>query len=385
MSARSKWKKFTTDLKKTARDEWNSLTQTYRDISQDTRDFIDAETRYSEYSDPKHVSPKRQSGKRGSSSVIITPDRQQMPLRRRYNGTRSRRGYHASRATYRAGAGNPIVHRKLGKRRRRRRRLRWGTKVRRSALGLFEGKRYVQPLAVQSNVLANAVQRIALLPGLIRNFDKDTQDNVGAPTDVSQPMGSQTIQTAKVTGLQCMIRGCKFNMLVTNEGELNPVVVRMICGWRRTYADMGGTAMGVNTLHIFRNTDDKTKMVPLNLTAAAQRGAVWRNPNAPIDKTAFHVVKDFTFHLGPKGSTTTPNEEAIHGNNTKSLSFWWEMHNKRMNFISDLLPGDSALDKENKMTWYPVVIFYHSCPENAIEPFCTYSYDFCVYYKDPRG
>jgi len=381
MSARSKWKKFTTDLKKTAEDEWNSLTQTYRDISQDARDFIDVETGYSNYGDPKHVSPKRGRGKRGSSSVVITPDRNQMPLRRRYSGKRSRRGHHGSAATYRAGASNPIVYRRSRKRRGRRRRLRWGTKVRKQALGLFEGKRYVTPLATQNDVASSEVQRIALLPGLLRDFDKDTHDDVPGLVDVSQPQGSATIATSKFKGLQFMIRGCKFNMLVKNESLILPIVVRVICGWRRTYADMGGTAMGVNTLHIFRNTDDKTRMVPLNLTAAAQRGAAWRNINAPIDKTAFHVEKDFSFHLGPKDA----NEEQVHGSAVKSISFWWEMRNKRMNFISDLLPTDSALDKENKMTWYPVVMFYHQSPESGAAVVADYFYDFCVYYKDPQG
>jgi len=330
-------------------------------------------------------SPDRQRGKRGSSAVVITPDRNQMPLRRRYGGRRSRGGGHGSRTTYYAGASNPILHRKRGRRRRRRRKLRWGTKVRKQALGLFEGKRYVTPVAVQNDIDSDVPQRIALLPGLLQNTDKDTHDDVPGLVDVSQPLGVSTIATSKITGLQFMVRGCKFNMIVKNENTTHPAVVRMICGWRRTYADMGGTAMGVNTLHIFRNTDNKTRMVPLNLTAAAQRGAVWRNATAPIDKAAFHVVKDFTFLLGPKPSTTTPNEEAVHGNHRKSISFWWEMYNKRMNFISDLLTTDSALDKENKMTWYPVVIYYHSNPENATTVNVDYTYDFCVYYKDPRG
>jgi len=382
MSARSKWNKFTHDLKKTARDEWNSLTQTYRDISQDTRDFIDAETNYSSYSDPKHVSPKRQGNKRGSSSVVITPERNQMPLRRRYGGTRSRRGHHGSMATYRAGASNPIHYRRTRKRRGRRRKLRWGTRVRKSALGLFEGKRYVTPVAVINNAAAGDIQRIALFPGLLQNTDKDTHDDVPGPVDVSQPLGVSSIATSKVTGLEFMVRGCKFNLMCQNEATGAPAVVRVICGWRRTYADMGGTAMGVNTLHIFRNTDNNTRMVPLNLTASAQRNANWRNTNAPIDRKAFHVEKDFTFHLGPKGTA----EEQVHGNNTKSVSFWWEMRNKRMNFISDLLPGDSALDKENKMTWYPVVMFYHNPPEpTAGGEAVDFTYDFCVYYKDPRG
>ena len=330
-------------------------------------------------------SPDRQRGKRGSSAVIITPDRQQMPLRRRYGGPRSRRGYHGNIAARRAGASNAIIYRKRGKRRRRRRKLRWGTRVRRSALGLFEGKRYVTPVAVQNDVAKDDVQRIALLPGLIQNTDKDTHDDVPGLVDVSQPLGVASIQTSKVTGLQMMIRGCKFNITVKNDSTV-PIVVRFICGWRRTFADMGGTAMGTNALHIFRNTDNNTRMVPLNLTAAAQRGAVWRNITAPIDKTAFHVEKDFTFYMGPKPATAEGSEaETLHGNNFKSISFWWEMYNKRMNFISDLLPGDSALDKENKMTWYPVVMFYHTNPENAGIAVADYSYDFCVYYKDPRG
>jgi len=329
-----------------------------------------------------YKSPDRQRGKRGSSSVIITPDRQQMPLRRRYGGTRSRRGYHGSMATYKAGASNPVVYRRRGKRRRRRRKLRWGTRVRKAALGLYEGKRYVQPVAVQNNVAAGTLQRIALLPGLLQNTDKDTHDDVIDPTDVSQPLGVSTIATSKITGLEFLIRGAKINMLVTNDTVTQPVVVRVICGWRRTFADMGETAMGVNTLHIFKNTDNKTRMVPLNLTAAAQRNAEWRNVNAPIDRKAFYVAKDFSFHLGPKAAA----EEAVHGNNTKSISFWWEMRNKRMQFISDLLPTDSALAKENKMTWYPVIMFYHQSPEsNAAGIVVDYTYDFCVYYKDPRG
>jgi len=332
-----------------------------------------------------YQSPDRQRGKRGSSAVVITPERNQMPLRRRYGGRRSRGGYHGSRATYGARASNPIIYRKRGRRRGRRRKLRWGTRVRKQALGLFEGKRYVTPVATINDVSANDIQRIALLPGLLQNTDKDTHDDVPGLVDVSQPLGVSAIATSKITGLEFMIRGCKFNLLCKNENVTHPVIVRVICGWRRTYADMGGTAMGVNTLHIFRNTDNDTRMVPLNLTAAAQRNAVWRNANAPIDKKAFHLIKDFKFLLGPKPSSNGLNEEAVHGNHHKQISFWWEMYNKRMNFISDLLAGDSALDKENKMTWYPVVMVYHTNPESNTDCAVDYSYDFCVYYKDPRG
>jgi len=331
-----------------------------------------------------YQSPDRQRGKRGHSA-IVTPDRvsprRPMPRlhRRRYGG---RRSYNTHRAVFRSGVGNPVVSRKRTKRRGRRRRLRWGTRIRKQALGLFEGKRYVQPVAVLSNVASSDVQHVAMLPGLLQNTDKDTHDDVIDPTDVSQPLGVSTIATSKITGLEFMIRGAKINMLCVNDSTTLPVVVRVICGWRRTFADMGGTAMGVNTLHIFRNTDNKTRMVPLNLTAAAQRNAPWRNSAAPIDKTAFHVEKDFTFMLGPKA----PDEEQVHGNSHKSISFWWELNNKRMKLISDLLPGDSALEKENKMTWYPVIMFYHQSHETSA-PTSTvdYYYDFCVYYKDPRG
>ena len=377
-------------FKNRARHYWHDFTHPVITGAGDNDEFIDVtEGELGIPSDAQKAaeaiegSPDRPYGKRGHSA-IVTPDRvsprRPMPrLHRRRQG--GRRGYHGSIATFRAGVGNPIVYRRLGKRRRRRRKLRWGTRVRRSALGLFEGKRYVTPLATQDNVASSSPQRIALLPGLLRNTDKDTHDDVPGLVDVSQPLGTATIATSKITGLEFLIRGCKFNMLVKNDSTANPVVVRVICGWRRTFADMGGTAMGVNTLHIFRNTDDTTRMVPLNLTSAAQRGAVWRNVHAPIDKKAFHVEKDFSFHLGPKGT----GEEQVHGNSIKSISFWWEMRNKRMKFISDLLPTDSALDKENKMTWYPVVIFYHQGPESALNDPVDYSYDFCVYYKDPRG
>jgi len=317
--------------------------------------------------------PKRQRGdfgKRGPAQVTPSPKKKGMPQlhRRRYGGIRSgRRGYMHG-ASQRAGPYNPVHYRRVKRRRYRRRKLRWGTKVRKQALGLFEGKR----LVVANQDRDNRDQNVILNIALFNNFISDTSTTDGG-----------TIQTSKFNGRGVHIRGVKFNLWCFNKTITHPTIVRVICGWRRIYADVGTTGQGTNALSIFKNTDSKEKARLLTETADWTRNVTWRTTKAPIDKSAFHVAKDMTFHLGPSDK----EDEQNHGNALKQTTFWWEMNNRLLHTRTRIEETDDANTRGKKLSFYPVVMIYHNNPEvgTAVSTLIDIKYDFVVYWKDPLG
>jgi len=318
---------------------------------------------------------KRQKGdfgKRGPSQVTPSPQKSMPRLhRRRYGGTRSSKGgrqpfMHG--ASHRAGAYNPVHYRRSRRGSYRRRKLRWGTKVRKQALGLFEGKRNV----VANTDVLNRAQNSIHVVSLFSQFVND---------QASAEVGK--IKTARFNGRGVHIRGIKFNLWAFNKTITHPVIVRVICGWRQVYADVGSAAQGVNTLSIFRNTDTKEKARTLAETADWLRNVTWRTTKAPIDKSAFRVAKDMTFHLGPSDK----EDEQNHGNAFKQLSFWWEMNNKILHTRTEIDPLDDVNTQAKKLNFYPVIMIYHCNPEvgNTVTSLVDLKYDYCVYWKDPLG
>jgi len=320
----------------------------------------------------KFDSPKRQ---RPKSAVTVTPSpskrAKSMPRlhRRRYGGKRTRRRQpYMHGASYRAGSYNPVHFRRRRRSRYSRRKLRWGTKVRKQALGLFEGKRNV----VNSQDVNARDQNTILNLGLFNNFVTD---------EFADDHGD--IKSAQFNGRKIHVRGIKFNLWCFNKTVTHPCIVRVICGWRKIYADIGTAGFPLNNFAIFRNTDTKQHARLLTETADWQRNVTWRTTKAPIDKQAFHLVKDMTFQLGPSDK----EDEQNHGNAFKQISFWWELNNRILNTRADILSTDDANTRGKKLSFYPVVIIYHNNAEvgTSVSTLVDYKYDYAVYWKDPLG
>jgi len=270
---------------------------------------------------------------------------------------------------------NRVYSRKRRGSYRRRRRMRYGTKVRKHALGLFEGRRKLEIVRANPSVAARFVTRINLL------------ENFGAGLTV--PTGGDSIVTNVFAGRECFIRGFKMQWLVSNASETQPVDVRIICGWRKIAA-FAGTPISSDTSAIFRNTTNKKAPLKLLETAhgssTTENGdnAYWMLGTAPISKTHFHCEKDFTFRLGPGGNN---DKEQVFGSNIKRFGFWWDLKNKRFTVKKQVLESATTETLEQNANWWPVVYYYHVTPlasgqETAL---VTYYKTWQCYYKDPIG
>jgi len=269
---------------------------------------------------------------------------------------------------------NRVYYRK----RTRRTRLRRGTRVRKQALGLFEGKRKVE--VVRNTALGVVTLNRTQLLGEIVN----PLTNVGTG-------GDSIASNVTMAGRECFMRGIKIQMLAINASTTTPVDVRIICGWRKVNADAAlNIVSGVNVpFHIFKNTSNGKGAVQLNETAhgnssgANGDNARWLLANAPIDSKVFHCEKDMTFRLGP----TNVDEEQIYGDNRKRLNIWWDLKNKRWGFKQNMQSTTSVADREQAANWWPCMYFYHVSPLTETQEAATVNYwhSWITYFKDPLG
>ena len=254
------------------------------------------------------------------------------------------------------------------------RRMRAGTRVRKHALGLFEGKRKLEVVRTNPAVAARLVTRINLL------------ENFGA--GVTVPSGGDNIVESVFAGRECFVRGFKMNWLISNLSATQPVDVRLICGWRNINA-YDTLNISSDTSAIFKNTTNKKAPVKLNETAHGSSvtlngdNAYWMLGNAPISKKHFHCEKDMTFRLGP----TAIEQEQVFGSNVKRISFWWELNNKRFQVKKSLLSTAATADLESNANWWPVVYYYHTTPLATGTQAATVDYNksWQCFYKDPLG
>jgi len=259
---------------------------------------------------------------------------------------------------------------------RKRRKLRYGTRVRKQALGLFEGKRKLEVARYNPGVPTNTITRLNCL------------ENFGA--GITVPSGGSVVQSV-FAGKDCFIRGVKATWLVENLSETQPIDVRIMCGWRRTRGLAEDAPITVDVGHIFKNTTNKRQPVGVRETAHGPNslgfdgdGCVWQLGTAPIAKQHFHCAKDITFRLGPGGAN---DKEQVFGSNIKRLQFWWELNNKKYTVKSSLLSTASIADLEANSNWWPVIYYYHTTPlaRTEVVANCDYTKSWTVYYKDPMG
>jgi len=274
---------------------------------------------------------------------------------------------------------NRVYYRKRRGSYRRNRRMRPGTRVRKEALGLFEGKRKVE--VVRNSAITTAVTPVRTnLVGEIVN----PLTNVGT--------GGDSIATSvTMAGREVFLRGIKIQMLAINDSTTTPVDVRIICGWRKINGDAALNIVGgVNVpFHIFKNTSNGKGAVQLNETAhgnsSGENGdnARWLLANAPLDPKVFHCEKDMTFRLGP----ANVEEEQIYGDNRKRVSIWWDLKNKRWGFKQQMQSTTTTLEREGAANWWPVMYFYHTVPLSETQPATTVNYwhSWITYFKDPLG
>ena len=328
-------------------------------------------------------------------AAVVTPERTRgnstVLARRRPTGIRNFNATEAyqslSMPRYNGGGPGRGVNRvkRFKRRGRRRRRMRFGTKVRKQALGLFEGR---------VNVIANTYLTGAPIPAR-------TMGKVALMTELSNPAtlvnavqtGADSSTQDLFSGRSIFVRGFKINMFVVNNSTENPVDVRIICGWRKINANETIVISDIGTtpeFSIFKNTTTNQGMRTLAETAHGD-AAGFSGTNdpyllgrAPIDKKAFHCEKDFMFRLGPSAIA----QEQVFGSNTKRISFWWDLKNKKWSVKNTVSPTATVLEKEQLANWWPVVYFYHITPLAATTGAagdCAYRMSHKIYWKDPLG
>jgi len=282
------------------------------------------------------------------------------------------RGYRKPQGTaryagFRSGRSNRVVSRRRGGPKRGRRRLRWGTRVRKASLGLYEGKRYGRTFESLS-VNSNAPQRYEPC-----DLMATTQSDSG----VAQ--GRESIVSSTRTGHDIHIRGIRFMLHMRNNKLDAPVDIRIICGWRKKFYQNDPVAGGWG--HMFK--DRKDKQEPVLLGATQEYGDLrCTTMMAPLASGKyFHCEKDMVVRLGPSAV------DSSEGSSFKVLPIWWELNNKKNRFeINDNLPV--AGDAEANMDWYPVMIFYNVDPSDPAvgqTSSVTYTGYSTVFYKDPIG
>lgn len=308
-----------------------------------------------------------------------------------YGGTRNvtstitypSRGYKAyyphgyNRAAMPRRGSNRLISRKRPGVARNRRRLSYGTSIRKQALGLFEGWKYVEPVRVTTPA-GNVVTRTRLID--------DLHGSTIAPA-------GGTTKRDELSGREMFVRGIKLNFLVTNNSTTAATDVRIILGWRKmpwTNTDITGTpSTPTNPLgaiaRIFKNTVTGQGNVDLGDCAhgTSDLNDAGLAVKAPIDKRVFHCEKDFVFRLGPNSDAL----EQVYGGNQKRFSIWWELNNKRYR-LKENTQADVSMDqdaRELRAYWYPVMYYYHAQPHQSAATASTIqmSKSWVVYYKDP--
>ena len=274
-------------------------------------------------------------------------------------------------AGYRSGRFNRIISRKRGRSRGRRRKLRFGTQVRKQALGLFEGKRYGRVQAF-NGVLSNVMSRFEPMD-LMTTYETPAADTA---------QGMLTIPTGLRQGLKIFVRGIRIQLHIRNNQATQPVDVRIICGWRK-HSALGKALLDPPAEYyhwIFKNRSTTQEPVALNATTEFLNMPC-STVMAPLASSKHFVcAKDMVIRLGANNGG---DENA--GENFHLMKIWWELNNK-INKLekddTDSVPGDA----EQLMDWYPVVYVYHTDPSN-VTPTSDVTYNFYskVYWKDPLG
>jgi len=292
---------------------------------------------------------RKRGGLRGARSVTG---------RARYSGYRSN-----------AGAGlNRIVSRKRRRTRGRRRKLRFGTKVRKQALGLYEGKRYGL-VASDLAVPVNTVKRYRPMLQMVTD---------SAPT-AGAGLGTDTINTKLRQGMKIFVRGIRIKMHIVNKSTDRPVDVRIICGWRKKFTR--GSQFDVTEFNIFRQRSSTVDGVDLATTTEATNMPM-STMDAPLATSKyFYCAKDMVVRLGYGGGVGSDDN----GSHFKLVNIWWELNNKINKLeTQDLLPASG--DAEKIMDWFPVVYFYHTDPSSTTPTAAVdYTLHSTVYWKDPLG
>lgn len=293
-----------------------------------------------------------------------------------YNRTKYSRGGRAPTGTsryagYRSGRANRVVSRKRRRTRFRRRKLRWGTRVRKQALGLFEGKRHGTTLT-NTAVLTNIVKRHGPMTGMI---------TATAPGAASSLGGINTISRATRVGMKIHVRGIKTMLHIVNNSTTDPVDIRIIAGWRRNIADGQARDDEASKNAIFRNKHTQQSSVLLTNTHEGTSMPV-TTITAPLTSSKYlYCWKDMVVRLGPKASGDTSE-----GSGFKLIKLWWELNNK-INTIQKDDTVDAANDADLFLDWYPQywVFGVNPADHNGANANFTLEWHSTVYWKDPIG
>jgi len=271
-------------------------------------------------------------------------------------------------AGFRSGRSNRVVSRKRIRSRGRRRRLRFGTRVRKQALGLFEGKRHGRVSSVTS-LTALSVKRMTPMEGMV------TAESFPAS------QGSLTIQQAERHGLKIFVRGIRFNAHFSNKNTTQPVDLRLILGWRKKPRDGGAVGTAGEEMAIFKNRDTTKEPVLLDATDEALNLKCSAGTAPLCASKYFYCAKDMMVRLGPKAA------DSSEGSSFRFIKMWWELNNKVNQLEKDELSA-AANNTEKIMDWYPCLYYYGVDPSNSgVSPVVNVTVKIVstCYWKDPHG
>lgn len=279
------------------------------------------------------------------------------------NGRRPyrRMPYYGSAGGY-SSRSNRIYYRK---RRGRRRRLRWSTRVRRAALRLGEGKRVgLSNFTTYVARAQNTIHRFELLSGF--RMMTGTEVNVDQTPD-------NTTNNLLIRGNSTRIRGIKVHMLLRNTSATNPVDFRIICGWLKRQPQ--GTAVEARELWIFK---DKATNQGAQLLANTWAGtnASYETPQVPVDRNIFYVAKDMVVRLGQNSAGTSDE-----GPGSKKIQFWWEMNYKQFRFDQNITVA-SGDQTEANANFYPCIYVYHATSNDVANTNADCLCHWLVYHHD---
>lgn len=251
--------------------------------------------------------------------------------------------------------------------RRKRAPKKFGTKVRRAALKLSESKRLTNSLEINASLASLTMFRHEVFQRLrhARTQAANSEE------------GHALIAERFMQGAHCFIRGAKIDIRITNLSTTNPTDVRVFCGWRKGNQVRQSDGLK-NSLAIFKDSRDKEGSRQLNETDAVSRGVLWRAIYTPIDKSDFHLEKEFKLRLGPSQST-----EDHAGDDFKILKWWWEMQNKKLSTNSTIDSTGTDLQWEKACSFYPVVYVYHASPTVGGTGNIFYEISSQLYWRDP--
>ena len=214
---------------------------------------------------------------------------------------------------FRSGRSNRVVSRKRVRSGGRRRKLRWGTRVRQQALGLFEGKRFGTTLT-NTAILTNIVKRHVPFVGML------TAVAPGVGADLG---GANTIAKSDRVGMKIWVRGIATTLHVVNNSTTAACDIRIIAGWRRKVATGQTAADAGARLDIFRNRQTAQDCVNITETNEGINLPV-TTISAPLASSKyFYCAKDMVVRLGPSSAGNTSE-----GSNFRLIKMWWELNNK---------------------------------------------------------